>query len=49
MIILITILIAVSIGIIFVNRSTECQDIIGDGYGMGTDPEPVVIENTCDH
>lgn len=25
-----------------------CEDIIGDGYAMGTGPAPVVIGNTCD-
>ena len=29
-------------------RAHDCQDIIGDGYAMGTDPKPVVIGNTCD-
>jgi hypothetical protein len=24
-----------------------CTDIIGDGYAMGTDPEPVVIGRVC--
>jgi len=29
-------------------NSKNCRDIIGDGYAMGLDPEPVVIGNTCD-
>lgn len=29
-------------------KSSECFDIVGDGYAMGTDPEPVVIGNSCD-
>ena len=29
-------------------KSNRCQDIIGDGYYIGTDPQPVVIGNTCD-
>lgn len=33
---------------LFVSHSRNCRDIIGDGYAMGTDPEPVVIGNTCD-
>jgi hypothetical protein len=34
--------------VIHVNRTRDCHDIIGDGYAMGTDPEPVVIANSCD-
>lgn len=30
-----------------INTET-CTDIIGDGYAMGLDEEPVVIGNTCD-
>jgi len=33
---------------ISMHSSRKCVDIIGDGYAMGTDPEPVVIGNTCD-
>lgn len=29
--------------------STGCVDIIGDGYAMGTDSEPVVIAQSCGH
>jgi hypothetical protein len=29
-------------------NGSKCTDIIGDGYAMGTDPQPVVIGNTCD-
>lgn len=29
-------------------HASKCRDIIGDGYFMGTDPEPVVIGNTCE-
>jgi len=31
-----------------INRPANCVNIIGDGYSMGLDPEPVVIGNTCD-
>ena len=31
-----------------IDNSKKCVDIIGDGYGMGLDPEPVIIGNTCD-
>lgn len=27
--------------------SPVCRDIFGDGYAMGTDPEPVVIGRNC--
>ena len=30
-------------------HSRHCGNIIGDGYDMGTDKEPVVIGNTCDY
>ena len=26
----------------------DCQYVIGDGYAMGTDPEPIVIPGSCD-
>lgn len=26
----------------------KCENIIGDGYAMGTDAKPQVIGNTCD-
>ena len=42
----VTLLIAATV-IVRVNHSKKCQDIIGDGYAMGTDPKPVVIGNTC--
>jgi hypothetical protein len=31
-----------------INHSRKCHNITGDGYAMGTDPQPVVIGNTCD-
>lgn len=31
----------------FFHADTGCNDIIGDGYAMGTDPEPVVIGQIC--
>jgi magnesium-transporting ATPase (P-type) len=33
----------------FFHAGTGCHDIIGDGYAMGTDPEPVVIGQICGH
>ncbi len=49
MILLLVAIILVTISfIIHKNYSNKCQDIIGDGYAMGTDPKPVVIGNTCD-
>ena len=33
----------------FFHADTGCNDIIGDGYAMGTDPEPVVIGQVCGH
>ena len=33
----------------FFRADTGCNDIIGDGYAMGTDPEPVVIGQICGH
>jgi hypothetical protein len=40
----------VASALIFINlrHKSKCHDIIGDGYAMGTDPEPVVIGNTCE-
>ncbi len=29
-------------------KEPNCQYIYGDGYLMGTDPEPVVIGGSCD-
>ena len=41
------------LGIVFASfiiiRTGSCKDIIGDGYAMGTDPEPVIIDNTYDN
>lgn len=37
-----------ALAIYLLRQSNDCHDIIGDGYPMGTDPEPVVIGNTCD-
>jgi predicted PurR-regulated permease PerM len=34
--------------VIYIIHSRNCQNIIGDGYAMGTDPKPIVIGNTCD-
>ena len=31
----------------FFNAEVRCVDIVGDGYAMGTDPEPVVIGQSC--
>jgi len=39
------ILITAAVGI-RIYHSNKCQDIIGDGYAMGTDPKPIVIGNT---
>jgi competence protein ComGC len=48
-IVLIVVILVISLLVIVrINHSSKCQDIIGDGYAMGTDSEPVVIGNACD-
>lgn len=42
------ILVGLTLTMARINYSHKCRDIIGDGFAMGTDPEPVVIGNTCD-
>lgn len=43
----IALLVSVVAFLVYDDKHRNCQDIIGDGYAMGTDPEPVVIGNTC--
>lgn len=41
----------IAIGLVilkYVIERENCQDIIGDGWAMGTDKYPEVIGNTCD-
>ena len=48
MLICVTVLLLGIFTVIKIKESRSCQDIIGDGYAMGTDSEPIVIGNTCD-
>ena len=49
MLIIITLLVILVLNYRFIGNITGlCHDIIGDGYAMGLDKEPVVIGNTCD-
>ncbi len=52
---IISAVVAIAVGLIILgytikrrNYSRNCRDIIGDGYAMGSDRNPVVIGNTCD-
>lgn len=45
---LLSVLMIAIFAVVRINHSEKCHDIVGDGYAMGTDPEPVVIGNTCD-
>ena len=40
--------VGIGVGALLSMNRQQCVDIIGDGYAMGTDPEPIVIGNTCD-
>jgi hypothetical protein len=45
-------IIAIVIILIFLGvkvlSTPECHDIMGQGYYMGEDSEPIVVGNTCD-
>lgn len=34
-------------GLAIYDKATHCELVTGDGYIMGTDPEPIVIAGTC--
>jgi flagellar basal body-associated protein FliL len=46
--VILAVILTATAAIIRVNHSKKCEDIIGDGYAMGTDPKPIVIGKTCE-
>ena len=49
-IMIVAVLLLISVSLIFyrIHYSPKCQNIIGDGYAMGTDPKPIVIGKNCE-